>query len=120
MSSPFNTKAFRDLKKVWDQKLADSGFVDVEARDLEKDLKRHAIERGPIENHSRELYFSYAGEYLYAATWVGSLDRRIWELHCEGLSMRAIAHSIGQGHRLVQCRIEKHRRLMWDYIGSLK
>lgn len=115
VSSPFNTKAFKTLKAEWDAKLADSGFVDIESADLEKDKKRRALARDSVENAARELYYSYAAEFVHVADWPRVADRQIWELHSEGLSVREIASKLCCGNRLVQYRLERTRARMFEW-----
>lgn len=50
-----------------------------------------------FKNHDGAIkmeYFAAAGRFLYDYKWESLLDRTIWELHCQGLSIREIVKAL--------------------------
>lgn len=94
------------LQKIWDKKLADSGFVDIENRKTGA-LKTHT--GSPLDEKKNGLYTVYkkntsrtwklsqmeyyrrAGQLLHSETFKSPRHKSIWEFHCDGLTFKAIA-----------------------------
>lgn len=92
-SNPYNSKDFKKLQAVWEKKLEQSGFEDIEQAD--GNLKTWHSEwykyRSGLEvDMGREEYYRHAGYFLYEYQFKNEMERRIWELHAEGLSIRNI------------------------------
>lgn len=99
MSSLFKTKEFKDLEKEWYDKLAKDGFKDLERQDRvgkkEERLKNGSVEiiqdRYTLEQFKiKEEYYRVAGQFLHNNKFKCSLDRLVWSLHSEGMSIRNI------------------------------
>jgi DNA-binding NarL/FixJ family response regulator len=89
--------AYKRLQRKWDRQLRAGGFKDIEYRSTGS-LKwwAHRIQddgattnNATVRNAQAE-YFRRAGQFLHDAVFVTELERRLWELHSEGLSCRAI------------------------------
>lgn len=94
MSSPFKTKEFLTLQAKWNKKLEKSGFEDIETKDgLLKGIS-HAdffkAHYNQIDAQAKEEYYRNAGYFLYEHKFKTELERKIWELHVEGVGIREI------------------------------
>lgn len=108
MSNPFKTKQFKDLEKEWYGRLTKSGFKDIERRDrIGKAAGR--MKTGTLDNiiHSydehqfsvKEEYYRVAGQFLHSYKFKSALEKSIWSMHSEGLSIRNIIKSLkAKGH----------------------
>jgi hypothetical protein len=98
----WKTKAFQELKSAWDRKLKDSGFVDIEAEGKREIDLRNANVR---DYEAVQAYYRAAVRYLNSGEFSKEGHREVWALHCEGLSCREIASSLGidksNTHRLI-------------------
>lgn len=96
MSNPFDTKQFKKLKRVWDEKLLDSGFEDIENGDgtLKAPADPRTIKYALKQKESRETYFSIALSFLNSYRFETIEERQIWEAHCSGDGYRAIAKQL--------------------------
>jgi hypothetical protein len=94
MSSPFKTKEFLALKSKWDAKLEKDGFVDIETSDGKLKGISHAdffkAHYNQIDAQAKEEYYRQAGYFLYEHKFNTELERKIWELHVEGIGIREI------------------------------
>ena len=95
-----NSPEFKALQTEWTKKLKDSGFVDIE--DVErpdKPLKAwddRRFKQIPTERRiATERYYDTARELLNTYEFKNLIHKKIWELHCEGLSRRKIAKLLG-------------------------
>lgn len=110
------TKEYAALEAEWDKKLADSGFQDIEQR-KDGNLKfwstifvnRHTFSR----LDAKQAYYRAAGHFLHDHKFT-SYERKVWELHAEGISMRNIV-------KILQDRdnIRTYRRRVHETIQSL-
>lgn len=105
----FKSKEFKALEALWYQKLAASGFNDIEDTETpERGLKAwHSAyfkaRYTPDAFEAKRLYFELAQSFLHAHEFESEMERQVWELHCEGLSLRTIAGRI----ETKVCRIHK-------------
>ncbi len=93
MSNPFNSKEFKELNEKWRKKLKKSGFEDIEndkGQLRSSDSSEYVKNFDPIAAYAKEEYFRRAGFFLYSHKFETSLERKIWELHVEGASIREI------------------------------
>lgn len=92
----------RSLVIEWDQKLRESGFIDIEDRDSPREMLKswHStlfIHRFDQERFSaRQQYFELVTQFLHSYEFDSELEREIWFLHSEGKSLREIAKITGQ------------------------
>jgi hypothetical protein len=85
------------LTKFWYEKLRSTGFQDIEQTDGNlKSWECHVwAKRSQSTLDAKQQYFSRARELLEAYRFDNPTHKRIWELHCDGLSSRQIASQIG-------------------------
>ncbi len=99
MSSPFKSPEFRALFRDWNRKLERDGHEEIEdfTRPVPT-LKTWTTTRwtasDPTRNEWRQQYYEMADRVLETFAFANRVHRRIWELHCEGLSIREIADRI--------------------------
>lgn len=84
------------LQKVWDERLANAGFEDIEQRE-DGNLKSWASSHfaspsshNPTAFQAKEEYYRLAGQFLYDYTFASPLERAIWKYHSEGVSVYKI------------------------------
>ena len=101
MVNPFKTKDFKKLFAEWNKKLIDSGFDEIEDFSNEevrlKSWHSHKwiLGTAPERRIEAESYYEKAQELLNNGfEFSCDLDLRIWQLHCQGLSIRQIAEII--------------------------
>lgn len=106
MTSP----SFRKLQKQWYKKLKEEGFKDIETVGF---YMRSAINLRAVATKDREAiqeYYSNATSVLYETEFDNEKDKKIWELHCEGLSVRKVASKYGVSKTTAQTIINKIQR----------
>jgi hypothetical protein len=91
--------SLKDLQKVWYRKLKESGFQDIERENDPDSLKIASINviGRPVRGRrllSREVYFQLAGVFYHHHEFKDEDEKRIWELHAEGLSHREITATL--------------------------
>jgi hypothetical protein len=117
MGNPFGTKKFKALKAKWDKKLKNTGFEDVENEDGSLKASTHpkAISFALRDKEEREAYYGIATQLLHTYTFVDEIEKRIWEMHCEGIAVRHIMKELDMGHHKIELVIDRMQR-----IGKLK
>lgn len=101
VSSPFKTPEFRALYQEWNARLKGEGLGEepVRAREFTfrriAEMTRHKISHMQIPNIRK--YAQAADEVLHSFPFKNEVHRKIWELHCEGLSVRKISQAVGVG-----------------------
>lgn len=94
------TKKFKKLQKLWNQKLRDSGFEDIEEEkypDLLKSWQSHYffIRYTPEQIEEGLDYFKMATHFYWNfANFENKRDKEIWRLHSEGIPRRRITDII--------------------------
>ena len=108
MSSPFKTKEFKELEQKWYSKLASKGFKDLERRD-KSGREEGRLKTDPLENiphfynveqfQIKEEYYRMAGQFLHEYKFKTSIERTIWGMHTQGVSVRNIVKNLqAKGH----------------------
>lgn len=90
---------YSELKKLWYQKLKESGFDDIEdpgGTHLKRwDSFYYQHHYTPLEFNSCQSYYYAAEHFLNSAAFKNSIDGRIekeiWTLHSQGRTLRSIA-----------------------------
>ncbi len=102
MSNP--KQLLKEAQDEWYKKLKKSGFDDIEQD--EDRLKKWASSsfKGKINGarhnekqaftDAKEEYYRRAGHFLYDHEFASAFQRRIWELHAEGKSLREISKAV--------------------------
>jgi len=110
--NPFKTAKFKKLFKTWNKKLERAGHEEIENFNLEEPAfldKSHASRFKEVtasEYETRSLYYSIARGLLHTFAFESSIQKRIWELHSEGLSVRQIEKALHG--KLKKTRIDQH------------
>jgi hypothetical protein len=86
------------LQVDWYKKLKESGFKDIESKDL-KYLKQWDSHYFKIRNTAESFqikseYFYMASQFLNSHIFTNEIEKNIWALHCEGLGFRQISNKI--------------------------
>jgi hypothetical protein len=126
---PFKDKKFLDLQKVWDKKLKDSGFEDAEqrkdgnlkewaTRKFRSKLKGSYYEQKKEYYLSREEYFRVAGFFLHDHDFSTEMERLIWELHSEGISIVDITNFLKKKWK--KLNVYKVRTTIEDLVKIMK
>ncbi len=113
MSSPFKTKAFKQLQAKWYKKLEKVGFEDAEVFHDEPFLKTWHSHRfkSVADLAARTTYFANAAWFLEHHCFDTSLEKRIWKCHADGLSMRETAKVLKMRHGKVFLVLKKLKGL---------
>lgn len=95
MANPFDTEHVKNLRSIWNQKLAESGFEDIEVSDHPySPLKTwHSFKwknTSPERAMAKIQYYVKARELLLSYKFDNPTHKIIWECHSEGLSKRKI------------------------------
>jgi hypothetical protein len=87
---------FLALQKKWYKKLADEGYKDIEQADgLLKSWnfgRKDHIDLGV--RAIRAEYYRLAGQFCYVHKFKSSLEKAIWQMHSEGISIRRISRAL--------------------------
>ena len=102
-------KVPKKLAAKWEAKLAKEGLGDLE--DSKGRLKswhsfKFQAQFTPDEFAERSTYYYQCEELLRIYTFKRPIERKIWQLHSEGLSVREIAKSI-------------NNRLKWSMVARI-
>lgn len=91
----------KSLLKIWDEKLKQSGFRDIEKRNKKGELTLAAWESHYFQaRHEPEIfeikqdYYYKATQFLHAHKFKSQTDKHIWEMHSNGHGLRVIAQSL--------------------------
>ena len=113
------TKEFIALQKEWHQKLKDSGFHDLEyydnnmnPRDMMYREGTKLANMGHDKIDSTQQYYLDAGKLLHDYHWPNPIERRIWELHAEGVPHRQIMVDTGASKVKVLNLIKKYKGIL--------
>jgi len=102
-------KKFKGLQEHWYQKLADSGFVDVEAK--HKPLRPNT--RTILwKNHDRVLFFYLKLDSFITNNKLPTLHRTILALYSEGLKIVLISNKLGLEYEMVRAVIRKYKKII--------
>jgi hypothetical protein len=99
----------RELQAEWYKKLKESGFEDIEYRDGQ--LKAET-KRGKQFIEMRESsydFYDIASSFLEKGEFDHELDRKIWELFCDGISIRNSAKTLHTYKFKVHTTINKYK-----------
>lgn len=85
---------FQRLKDEWYAKARATGFSDIESPS--GDIARRSV---PETRLSEVAELAAARDFLFTYTFADAFERRVWELHAEGASNRAIQRLLGLSTR---------------------
>jgi DNA-binding CsgD family transcriptional regulator len=114
---------YATLKKQWYSILKESGFEDIESPNGMLKHNRHAprTDSGsklcqPLVYEITTAYFSRASEYLHNGTFLSDVEKTIWELHCEGYSLRETAKELKTSLRNVFLTMRRLKQMCDVYF----
>lgn len=96
MSNPYKTKQFKALQNKWYRKLKKEGFEDVEDTNSPNEFlkKWHTYDfktkyqKGNAESITD--YYRLASQFLHDYSFETGTEKKVWELHAGGHSIRKI------------------------------
>lgn len=98
----YRTQEFTELNKLWQEKLKEGGFQDLEkggeARFLKDEGMSNFMRNGSfnfVGFKASELYYQLAGQFLFSHKFATLLEKYIWREHAEGISIRKIIKQPG-------------------------
>lgn len=109
----------KKLRKHWNEILASEGFKDIESDNPDAPLKSSAYDvftkypDGTFEMGSE--YSRLAGQFLHEFEFESKRDRRIWELHSDGSTVREIAKIVRLHHSSVVRTLTKLKRELFGF-----
>lgn len=84
----FRNKEFKDLQAYWYDIAKQTGFEDCEyANGVVKTEVNYRAAKLKVKA-SIKNYFSLASDILHSHEFKTELEKQIWDLHCQGLSIR--------------------------------
>lgn len=107
-------KELQKLQKKWYNKLAKSGFKDIENIFVPNEPLRHwdSIEFQryftPATFTEKQRYYELAGQLLYDFKFRKSRDKEIWRMHTQGIAQHKIAKAVDLSITTVNKIIKKY------------
>lgn len=91
LSNSFKTEQFRKLQKEWYDRLEKEGFKDIESeKGFLKEWSSWFDTHYTAQTfESKRQYYVFAERFLLAYSFENNIEKKIWECHCEGKSIRA-------------------------------
>lgn len=105
----FNSKEFKQLRKVWYEKLKQEGFEDIEKNDFEL---RHPTRALPRDAESIAIYYKKARALLEQFPFESKRNKVIWFLHSDGVEGSEIAHLLNTSTSTVSRVIEEYQKVI--------
>jgi hypothetical protein len=105
-------QSLQQLQQKWDLKLAKAGFVDIEDRASGNLKEWHSANQylSPAHEEDKE-YYRLAGSFLHDHKWPSRLYKQIWELHSQGMPIRAIAAKLGRSKGFIERRLTETKEV---------
>ena len=103
------TLNFERLRREWYGILKSEGFYDIENEEgeLKPDLAHRSKARAFRDRPYRVKYFATASEFLHAFEFQTEFDRHVWELFCDGRSLRESSEVLNVSHSTIGLRLKK-------------
>lgn len=122
MGNPFKTREFLALRRKYYEKLKEEGFEDIEITDWSTgdsgNLLRGFGHMDAIRRYTpdKERYYQLARQMIHTlkARRAPKEERKVWELHAEGVSFRAIERRLGISRNRVSKIVKRIEREMLD------
>lgn len=112
----------KELEKIWNKKLKDSGFIDIEDTNSPLRLLKKWHSNYFYRNYSPEVfearydYFRITSQFLHYHSFESQLERQVFELHTEGLSYREIGAKMGINKDKVNKIVGKLIEIMKNHV----
>lgn len=104
--------SLQELLKVWNQKLEDSGFQDIERRSKHY-LKRETTNIALNYSEDAEQFYYNCRSFQHTETFkkLSTLEQSVWELYSEGFSYDQILNSLNKTNNLTMlCKRKPYSR----------
>lgn len=99
MAKFFETRAFKELKNVWDEKLKQSGFVDFEKNEkLKQNSANSYRQANQLLREAKLEYFRLITYKAHEDEHISPIDLTVMTLRGDGIPIQTIAEEI-QIHR---------------------
>ena len=108
-----HSPAFKKLASVWNKKLKDSGFVDIEDKNGRLKLWTSHYFRTrytPSSFAARQEYYRMAGQFLHTHVFDSPAEKELWRLHSDGLAAITIYRQLKK-RRLFIARDAVHKTI---------
>lgn len=108
-----NDTTFKKLKKKWDKKLMESGFVDIENNNgsLKAESDPRTIAYALTIKESRRIYYAAATMFFSTFPFPNNLEKEIWSMHCEGAGAVRISRKLGITIYKAESTLTKYKKL---------
>lgn len=122
MSQQFKTKEFLELQAKWYEKLKKDKFNDIERNETTlhlshagyfSDLRKNPNHPDVIE--AKQNYYRLAGQFTHEHKFKSRRQKRIWQLHADGKSVRQIAEILKK-----QGVLESKKSAVFDAIKAVE
>lgn len=115
----YSSEDFRKLRRLWMEKLEDSGFRDIEKRNPSDYAVVQEYDDLRLRKHFRSMdsvdyYYSEAMEFLEFHSFKDETDREIWEGHVQGMTARETLTMISRQKPLSRRGILKRLKQLKD------
>jgi hypothetical protein len=98
----------RTVFASWNNKLEEAGFVDIEEHDKLKSWHSYKFKKiDPTVREAKKAYFEAAQNLLLNYSFKDTLQKKIWELHCQGHSIRKIEELLLKSKLKKVCKRDK-------------
>lgn len=104
----YETKKFKELQRRWYDKLAASGFHDIERNETHQHTDTASFQ----DQEAIEEFYTKAADHLWSYAFLNLAEKAIWFLYANGNSIRNIAKGLGYTRSKVGWIIEKHTQIV--------
>ena len=107
------------LKKVWESRLSDSGFVSVEtpSNTLKVFEADKFAELSRLQYQATATYYQNALKHSHNYRFKNSVEKNIWALHASGKGIRSISDQLLITTHQVAQIVERHRKILRENIA---
>lgn len=122
----YQKREFLWERRKWYEKLAKTGFVDVEYTDwntgesgnlLQGITTAQMLRRGVPTTQEQQRYYELARQYLHSHSFT-RLGRMVWKRHSEGIGTRDIAQQVGCSVFRAQSIIREHKKQLFEELSK--
>jgi hypothetical protein len=107
----WDTRAFKSLQKKWYQKLAQTGF-----RDIERMSHLHTETANFKDYEAVQEFYSQISRYSNYGKFDSTDEALIWALFVDGKSLRYIGNLVNLSHMSIKRILDKHKKLMKETV----
>lgn len=108
--SPERPQSFQSINKIWEKKLEDSGFYDIEKKEKFIIGSRSMFKMTPEEREAQRKYFENCEKTLKFHKFETDQEKMIWKRHTAGHSITDAANSLGLSRAKVFRTLQKIKK----------